>query len=184
MGGKTGRKEAIWGLAVIALLGMIPLAGFAQNGKQIPAKIIVISDCPANSCATDAGGWDPVNGFVSALGSYSLLPANPNGLPAWEDIAGDGTINDGAYETTATVLSAILTHNTVANLNSLDSLSPTGTVIEGVTTTLTLHFYNHLGLIPPPCWGNRFARDQYTGNDGVTYTTISIDQTQAVNWAL
>ena len=190
MDSKTWQQGIRSMAAAIALLGVIAVPAFAQKGKSgpsgstIPVTTFLVQDCPPTKCATDNGGWDPVNGFtfLALTGTYSVLPAHANGNPDRLDATGDNSPNDGKYVPGPGVQSEILTHNTVFTLKTLDTLSPTGKVDDD-TITVQMHFYNSFGIKPPDCWGTA-TPTTLVDRDGNVYTIYEADVTQAVNWSI
>ena len=193
MGGGIWERKMILRLTAIVLLGVLALP--VSAGTTIPVQAVLVTDCPPTRCATDAGKWypwAPFGGFWNFVdwGTYSLLgvpPALANGGTAYAGFdPGVPTVDnkDGVYVPGTGVQSEILTHNTVYTLDTLDTLNQvTGAVIDGVTITATLHFYNHVGNMPPGCWGTP-TLIPYTGDDGKIHNIVTIDVTQAVNWSI
>ncbi|MGH9785513.1 MAG: hypothetical protein ACRD88_15150 [Terriglobia bacterium] len=164
MSKRNWEQEMISGLAAIAFLGIMALPAIAQkgpNGKTVPVQAHLEAACASQSCSTDVGGWDQQIGWLTPFPTptYSLLPDPIHGA---DYVSGFG------------VQSEILTHNTVFTLDTLDTLSSTGTV-TGSTITVNMHFYNGAGLLPPSCWG-----PHSTNPDGSTSITVN----QAVNWSI
>lgn len=164
MGVKNRKQTIIGGLAAITLLVILAVPAFTgrpggSTGTQVTAQLV--ETCPEGICATNAGGWDPVSAFESAIphtDTYSLLPDSLS-VPSYEPVP-------------LLLQSEFLTHGTVYTLDTTDS-----------SRTLKLHFYTPAGNPPPSCWGAALA-DVYTDNDSRTYTTYSMDVTQGVNWSI
>jgi hypothetical protein len=127
--------------AAAVLIALVWMAPqIAEAGRLVLAKAELTTACP-NCQVPDIGG------------NYSVL--------------GDGL---GAYENGDGVKAQIISHNTIYNLDTLNTLV-NGHVVAGVTRTVKMHFYSPVenqfpGHVLPPCWGGNY------------------DQEQAVNWII
>lgn len=135
-------RKKIVNLAACAVL--VTLIGMAPQIAEAGRLLLVRAEL-AEACANCQV---PNNG-----GNYSVL--------------GDGL---GAYTNGNGVKSQIITHNTIYNLDTLDTLV-NGQVVYGTTRTVRMHFYSPVeGQFPghnlPACWNGNY------------------DQEQAVNWII
>ena len=116
-----------------------------------PVQVVTQLETACPTCATDTGG------------TYSMQP--------------DGKAPD--YFPSGLVVSEVLTHNAVYNLDTLDTL--VNGLVGGPTRTVKMHFYDSSGRSKvPACWGGRDIEQavnwiHYTSNQ-TAFTALDVNE--------